>query len=125
VGDPHVVWAQEIIGLGFDVLEKLVGKLAGQYAVVHGEVTLADIVLVPAVEGALARRVSIVKTSSRVWREASSVDEGHCAPQGDTQTNSASPDMPVTIKSTPRVPAVFFLRSSNNASCAWQPEGCV
>ena len=59
----------------FDVLEKSVEKSAGQYAAVHDEVTLADIVLVPAVEGALARRVSIVKTSSRVWRETSELDE--------------------------------------------------
>jgi maleylacetoacetate isomerase len=93
-GDPRV-WAQEIIGLGFDVYEKFAEKSAGKYSV-GDEVTLADVVLAPAVERALGQGVDLAKwgTLNRVWREASSLDgfkKGHWTQQGDTPDQLRKP----------------------------------
>jgi len=86
-GDPRL-WAQEIIGRGFDVYEKLVEESAGKYSV-GDEVTMADVVLVAAVEGALAQGIDPTKwkTVNRIWKAASELDEfkmGHWSRQGDT-----------------------------------------
>jgi len=83
------------MGFGFDVFEKLVEISAGKYAV-GDEVTLADVVLAPAVERALADGVDITKwkTLSRVWREANELDEfkrGHWSRQEDTPDELRKP----------------------------------
>lgn len=86
-GDPRA-WAQEIIIHGFDVYEQLVKTSAGRYAV-GDTVTLADVVLAPAVEGALMQGVDIGRWEilNRVWEEAKGLDgfqKAHWTRQKDT-----------------------------------------
>jgi maleylacetoacetate isomerase len=68
-------WAKELMGLGLQAYDKVAEKYAGMYSV-GDEVTLADVVLAPAVEGALRWGVDVekLKTVSRVYERIKVLD---------------------------------------------------
>ncbi|KAI9869507.1 MAG: hypothetical protein M1813_000296 [Trichoglossum hirsutum] len=52
MGGDQAVWAREVMGKGLDAYEKVVEKSTGKFSV-GDQLTMADVVLAPAVEGAM------------------------------------------------------------------------
>lgn len=89
-GDPKA-WARDITERVFDVYEGLVGSSAGRYSV-RDEVTLADVMLAPAVENAMMLGIDPTrwKTLCRVWKDVDQLEafrKGHWRRQEDTPEN--------------------------------------
>jgi len=68
-------WAIEVMEKGLSAYDKIAEKYAGKYSV-EDEITLADVVLAPAVEGFLWEGVDIekYKTVSRVYNNVRVLD---------------------------------------------------
>lgn len=86
-GDP-LQWAQEVTERVFDVCEKLLEKSARKYSV-GDEVSLADVLLAPAVANGIMWGLDITrwKTLCRVWNELDQLEafrKGHWRRQKDT-----------------------------------------
>lgn len=68
-------WAKEFMEKGLDAYDKVAEKYAGVYSV-GDEVTMADVVLAPAVEAALRYEIDLEKfpTVSRVYKKIRVMD---------------------------------------------------
>jgi len=73
--DTSAEWAKELIGKGLEAYDKVTEKYAGTYSV-GNTVSLADVVLAPAVEGALRYGVDIEKlpTVNRIYQKIKVMD---------------------------------------------------
>lgn len=81
-------WAKEIMSKGLEAYDKIAERYAGKYSV-GDEVTLADVCLAPAVEGALRNNVDIGQfpTVERIYNNVRVLEEfkkGDWKHQGDT-----------------------------------------
>ena len=66
MGGDDAAWAKEIMTAGLEAYDKVAEQYAGMYSV-GDEVTMADVVLAPAVEGALRFGVDVERLGT-VWR---------------------------------------------------------
>lgn len=81
-------WQQSFMAAGLETYEAVASKIAGQYSV-GDEVTLADVVLAPAVDNALRFKVDLTKfpTIERIYKELASLEafrKGSWKAQPDT-----------------------------------------
>lgn len=81
-------WAKDIMSKGLEAYDKVAEQYAGRYSV-GDEVTLADVCLAPAIEGALRNNVDIGQfpTVERVYNNIKGLEEfkkGDWKHQGDT-----------------------------------------
>ncbi|KFY34066.1 hypothetical protein V494_07086 [Pseudogymnoascus sp. VKM F-4513 (FW-928)] len=88
IGGDKAVWAREIMTAGFEAFEAIIKDTAGEFSV-GDEVSMADVVLVPAVWGAERFGVDFgaLPTVKRVYEKLSAMEEvkkAHWSRQEDT-----------------------------------------
>lgn len=92
LGGDDKAWAKELMEAGLLAYDKLAAEYAGEYSV-GDEVTLADVCLAPAVEGALRWGVDVKGLGSgTVWRVYEKVRGEEAFLRGDWRHQGDTPE---------------------------------
>lgn len=84
-------WQQHFMNLGFRAYDDLLKLYAGKYSV-GDQITLADCVLAPAVDGALRFGVRVEQDFPNVWRVWTNISEVEAFQQGRWNVQDDTPD---------------------------------
>jgi len=90
LGGDKTVWAKELLGAGLEAYDKVAEKYAGIYSV-GNEVTMADVVLAPTVEGALRFGVDVERLKT-VWRVYTRLKDLDAFKKGDWKHQDDTPE---------------------------------